>query len=750
MQFRKLFAATMAIAVAAAPIAVSAQTVVKDQPLSSGVQYKQYTYTSGNTNSINHLEVNLADPYTKVQLGLPTNLYQTQTTTSIANATTKDGNRVVGAINAAFFDMSEGYPLFLLAQNNQILNGGVISEGADQYVNEAIAFGVTKENKAAIANFDFNVGMTFRGQSYELSGMNRARNANEAIVYTPQHYSTKTGTNELGIEIVVDTGAAVTSNHFGQKITGKVVGHRTYGTTTQSTIPKNGFVLSFHGSKWRTLMETAKVGEEITIDFSINSEWQDAPFILATGPLLVRDGQVKINMSTSSSRAKEIAPRTVVGIDKDGNKVHLITVDGRQSHSKGMNMTQLANYLVSLGIDRAINLDGGGSTAMGIRQYGSNQVVLANKPSNSNNVERRVSATLQAVSTAPLSTPKHAKFTRTNVGTLLVGATSEVKLSYVLDEFYNPFSLELSRMSLASVQPVVTTQGMKLTATAPGTSTVYVRYNDVNVQSFPITVVDAPAAMTVSGATTLAKNGTAKYSVTATDASGNPLIYDASAVKWTVEGGIGTISADGSFKATTSGTGTIVAQLGTMKKAINVTVQQEALFSDIPPTYKYFKEIEYLAKNKIVTGYGDGTFKPLDNLTREHGAVIISRALGLNTANVVDPAFADVPTTHRYYKEIAAVQNAGIISGKPGNVFDPSGKLTRGQMAKIVALAYKLQGTSTKTFSDLTAGSETEQYVQALAANDVTTGYGDGTFKPFTNISREHFGLFLYRAMQQK
>ena len=749
-RLKDLFIASVAAAVVVTPIAASAQTVVKDYPLSSGVQYKQYTYNTTSQNTINHLQIDLNDQYTAIKLGLPTSLYTTQTTTAIANKDTAEGNRVVGTINAAFFNMSEGYPLFLLAQHNEILNGGVISTGADEYVNQPIAFGLTKDNKAAIESFDFKVGMTFRGQQYELSGMNRQRNVNEAIIYTPQHYKSTTDANEFGVEIVVDTGALITSNHFGQTITGKVVGHRYYGTKTSSTIPKNGFVISVNGAQWRTILEDAKVGEEISVNFSINEQWQDAPFILATGPLLVRDGQVKINMSTSSSRAKEIAPRTVVGIDDDSNKVHFITVDGRQSHSRGMNMTQLANYLVSLGVDRAINLDGGGSTAMGIREYGSNKVVLANKPSNSNNVERRVSATLQAISTAPLSTPKYGHFKRTNVGTLLVGTSSDVTMNYVLDEYYNPFELNVSRMALSAIDPIVTINGMKLTAATPGTTRVYVQYDGINVQSFPLTIVDAPATMTIAGESQLTEGGKTNYNVDAKDASNNPLVYNASAVKWSVEGDIGTVSADGTFTATKVGTGKIVAQLGTKAQTFNVTVKAAALFSDVPATYKYFSEIEYLAKNKIVTGYGDGTFKPLENLSREHGAVIISRALGLDATNVTDPGFSDVPTTHRYYKEIAAVQNAGIISGKPGNVFDPSGKLTRGQMAKIVALAYQLEGTSDKTFSDIKEGSETNQYVQALAANGVTTGYGDGTFKPLLQISREHFGLFLYRAIEHK
>ena len=53
-----------------APSSASAnQKSVKSYPVSSGVTYSQYTHSG--TNYINHLSVNLGDPYTKLDVGLP-------------------------------------------------------------------------------------------------------------------------------------------------------------------------------------------------------------------------------------------------------------------------------------------------------------------------------------------------------------------------------------------------------------------------------------------------------------------------------------------------------------------------------------------------------------------------------------------------------------------------------------------------------------------------------------------------------
>ncbi|MGE6516278.1 S-layer homology domain-containing protein [Lysinibacillus sphaericus] len=727
------------------------QTIKKDYKLSKGVQYNQYTYSNTYTNTINHLSINVGDQETEVQLGMPAAVNGKESTVANANRHSREGNRVVGAINASFYNMSEGYPLFLLAKNNVILNGGAVSNGSDQYMNVPTAFGMTSDGRGAIDYFDFDVTLSHKGTNYEMSGLNRDRNIYEAIIYTPQFYSKTTNTNEYGFEIVVDTGSPITENTFGQTLTGKVTQIKAYGSKEKLTIPSTGFVVSLQGGEWHSKLSQVAVGDEMSVNFSIDQLWQNAQFILASGPYLVKDGKPYIMMSTSSSRAKEVAPRTVVATSNNGETVHFITVDGRQSHSKGMNMVQLANYLVALGVDRAINLDGGGSTTMGIRNHGSNNVVLANLPSNSGNTQRLVSATLQAVSTAPTGKATHIKFSNsTNNATLLVGASSSVAVQYVLDDNYTTLPLD-GHLSLASQNETLKINGLNYTATKAGEERIYIGYDGSAVQSFPVKVVDAPTTMNIAPSSkTVSAGETVNFTVDAKDESGKAIVYDPSQVKWSVEGNIGTITKDGKFTAQNAGTtGKVIATLGTESKSATVSVAKAALFKDIPNNYVYYKEIEYLTANNIITGQADGTFRPNDKLTRAHAAVIISRALGLNTTNVKNPSFKDIPANHMYYKQIAAVVEAGIMSGRENNTFDPNATLTRAQMAKIVALAYDLKGTSSIAFKDVPKNHWAYSYIQQLAANKITTGYDGNIYKPNDAISRAHFGLFLYRAIHQ-
>ena len=738
------FIVAIAIVLAQAVPASAFQTINEQYPLSSGVMYNNYTYKGSNTNSINHLSVNLNDAHTKVTLGMPDPIASRLRTTVLATRNSVEGNRVVGAVNGGFFNMAEGNPLFLIAQNNRIINGGIVSEGADEYVNVPTAFGMKENGEAIIDYFDFDINLTANGQTFEVSGMNRERNNKEVILFTPEFYKAGTNSNQYGYEIIVDAGTSTRNIHFGDTISGKVVQVLPYGQSV-SKIPENGFVISVQGgSPLNSDMQKLTPGTEVSVNFSIDSKWNDAQFIVASGPMLVRDGQRYLMISESSPRAKEVTARTVVGISKDKKTVHFITVDGKQSKSPGMNMRQLADYLISLGVDTAINLDGGGSTTMGIRKYGSNNVVLANTPSAGS--ERAVNTILQAISTAPTSEAATIKYTRTNVGTMLVGTTSTINVEYVLDQYYNPLAIANGTMSFSSQNGTLKVSGYSFTTTQAGDDRIYMAHNGKVIQSFPVKVVDGPSKLTISGSSTVEMKQSAAYKVTALDADGKQLIYNADQVKWSVEGGIGSISSSGQFTATKDGQGRIVAKLGTTTASIPVTVKAAGLFKDIPADYTYAKEVKFLVDNKYVTGYGDGTFRPNQTLSRAHAAVIISRVLKLDTTNVKDPGFKDVTPSHQYYKEIAAVQNAGIISGV-NSAYNPNNNLTRAQMAKIVAKAFNLKGVSNIEFTDVPKTSWEYEFVQALAANNVTTGFGNGLFKPNDSITRMHFGLFLYRVL---
>jgi exopolysaccharide biosynthesis protein len=91
--------------------------------------------------------------------------------------------------------------------------------------------------------------------------------------------------------------------------------------------------------------------------------------VVGSGPLLVMDGNVQAVNNTSAHNT-DPHPRTAIGVTKDG-RVLFVTVDGRfPGLAIGMSSELLAKYMKILGAHAAVNLDGGGSTTLWIKDKG--------------------------------------------------------------------------------------------------------------------------------------------------------------------------------------------------------------------------------------------------------------------------------------------------------------------------------------------------------------------------------------------
>lgn len=117
--------------------------------------------------------------------------------------------------------------------------------------------------------------------------------------------------------------------------------------------------------------------------------------VLCCGPLLINEGKME-EMLTTDFHTKP-HPRTAIGITKD-ERLLLVTVDGRfKDKAIGMSTTLLQELMYILGAFEALNLDGGGSTAMWIDGYG-----IVNRPCDGlnweNPIERAVSSIIYILS----------------------------------------------------------------------------------------------------------------------------------------------------------------------------------------------------------------------------------------------------------------------------------------------------------------------------------------------------------------
>jgi hypothetical protein len=97
--------------------------------------------------------------------------------------------------------------------------------------------------------------------------------------------------------------------------------------------------------------------------------------VIAGNVMLVEGGQ----MVAHENPARH--PRTVVGLDAAATHLIILVLDGRRSGvAEGMSYAELSKEMIAAGCDRALNLDGGGSSVMVLRE--GEKFTIKNHPSN--------------------------------------------------------------------------------------------------------------------------------------------------------------------------------------------------------------------------------------------------------------------------------------------------------------------------------------------------------------------------------
>lgn len=172
-------------------------------------------------------------------------------------------------------------------------------------------------------------------------------------------------------------------------------------------------------------------------------------------------------------------------------------------------------------------------------------------------------------------------------------------------------------------------------------------------------------------------------------------------------------------------------------------------FSDVTRDTSLSTEIHYLVEQKIIGGYPDGTFRPHEPLKKMHVATMLVKALNLPMTNVQNPNYKDVPTTHPYYKQIAAGYTAGLFS--KAAYFYPESSISRGFMATLLTKTFHLQERPVAEgegygYSDIPTNHPYYTAIRIAAMNNIVNGYPNGHFEPNQLLTRAHFSAFLARA----
>jgi len=267
----------------------------------------------------------------------------------------------VAAVNASFFS-GTGEPLGLLSSKRKLLSVPVFQRSS---------FGIFNGERALLGNPGFSGKVITDTGEFDLMGINQtgAGVKGKMMVYTPE-FGASTKTKGSGLELAIADGRIVAVQE------------------NDTPVPPNGFVVGIRGEPLPEMAET-KFWDKVRFKWGLTPPWDVADFAVGGGPMLLEDFEEKVTWKEERfSRAFAVtpAPRTAVGIDKDGG-ICLVVADGRdKKRNRGLTLSELAQVMRKVGCKSAVNLDGGGSSTMWINGE------IVNRPSDGR--ERKISSAI--------------------------------------------------------------------------------------------------------------------------------------------------------------------------------------------------------------------------------------------------------------------------------------------------------------------------------------------------------------------
>lgn len=147
------------------------------------------------------------------------------------------------------------------------------------------------------------------------------------------------------------------------------------GQPGPSPVPSGDVVLAGR-EQGADSVRSLEVGDPVAVEYALVPASGKKPYLAVGGSPIMFDGTPVDGLND-----RDRAPRSAVGVSRGGRHMWLLTLDGRQSDSVGATLAELASLLREMGVEDAVNLDGGGSSTLVYREPGAAEVTVVNDPS---------------------------------------------------------------------------------------------------------------------------------------------------------------------------------------------------------------------------------------------------------------------------------------------------------------------------------------------------------------------------------
>ena len=761
MIFRKKTAAVICtILVTAIQINASASILGEltggyKEPLSTDVMFHEYMYNTDTTTQTEYyVEYEPTEDIVPVVINGDA-IYGKRTITQAAQYMKDNGLKPMIGINGDFFSLQTGIPMGHTIIDGELVTSDTSGQNAIGFNNDGTAFVSWLEIQNKITKED--------GSFMSVDCVNKWCQPTISASYLLTDMfgtSTKTSGNCKFIIFSKVSGEMSIGGSLKLKV------DEIFDYDGDILIPEGKLVLvmtNTYGEPDKlNFMANLQVGEEVT--FTSESVYDKTKWANAEHGMSSVGGRLIENGVVNTQFAAGVAPRTAVGIRADGSVVFYV-IDGRQTgHSTGVQIKTLAKRMAELGCVEAINLDGGGSTAIAGVFPGSSEMSVINKPSDGN---LRKCANYIFLKDMRKTVDKNL-YINANVSKnrkYLAGFEESLDNVYVTDSDGNRVDgVELTYSVENPDGSNITLNGNKVTARGSGSGFVNIHAGN-SVKHILYTVYTTPREIKAYvngsevGELTFIKGDEGIVDLDAASFMyGSELHSDDGLYKWSCDKSIGEIDQNGVFAANTeiAQDGNIYIRAGEKTLAIPVSVQDPSVFADMEFHWSkdFANELYHMG---IITGEekdGELIYRPESNITRGEFACIIARYKGLDISSSKEYMFEDygfIPDWQRPY--VNAVANAGYITGKEkdGKVyFSGNDPISR---AEAMTILYRtIEGK--KNFADVHFKDSykipdyAKEAVNVLVGLEIVNGYEDGNLKPLGNVTRAECAAIIYKSKQ--
>lgn len=256
------------------------------------------------------------------------------------------------AVNGDFFSYDHGAPIGQMVRNGELITSAIRPRAVFAWGPKDLAMGMASW-KGSVSLED--------GEDIDLENLNQPVGANSLVLYTPAVGTALISRDHVAVTMSMPNAVVGPTTEIGATV------RSASSDETKIDVGPGQAVLVATGSNISRLARLRR-GDRVMIHLKTGGfEWEKFDNEIGGGPFLVRDGKASVDAADEGFRGDFVTrnPRTSIGKTADGD-VWIVTVDGRQGCSAGATLDEMADVMLHLGCQDAINLDGGGSTALNL------------------------------------------------------------------------------------------------------------------------------------------------------------------------------------------------------------------------------------------------------------------------------------------------------------------------------------------------------------------------------------------------